>query len=481
MSRSPILNVQRKKIGRILRGKTHRGKSIHTAEQASIKLQHSSWIPDIQSLCTACENKTQREILEISENKDSILANRRFNQQTKHKDDIESGIYSIKQRGKPLSRPMRDFFEPRFGVSFGDVKIHTDAHAAHLARSINANAFTVDNNIVFGAGRYVPVTHAGRRLLAHELTHIVQQGSRGSTKKLSNKSADVSLCGSTRVQRDLSAYNKPKQQIIPCYAMFCPSTYITISAEAPGLRSSLSALISSSKVKEVKSKSGNKSWFAANHHRNCKRSDIGRAFRIAGYSLARKMARALYDIHGEYLYHKDKIVVPGLLGGFKKTKGPRLTTQRSRSLTEFEIRQAKIVFKNALNYSKVTIEDGSPSARIMSLGGYARTVGNTIYFPVGKSRDMPFMIHELTHVWQYQKKGIVSTIKCLWAQATTGYKYMPKGTKNPDQYMLRQRGRGKTLYSYNYEQQGDILEDYYRRRRKGLPVIGYRLFAKDVK
>ena len=94
---------------------------------------------------------------------------------------------------------------------------------------------------------------------------------------------------------------------------------------------------------------------------------------------------------------------------------------------------------------------------------------------------MKFMIHELTHVWQYQKKGAIYAVKCLWAQATAGYKYMPKRTKQPDQYMLRQLGKGKTLNSYNFEQQGDILADYYSRRRRGLPVIGYQIFANHVK
>jgi hypothetical protein len=394
----------------------------------------------------------------------------------------ESDIRALKGGGQALPRSERAFFEPRFRSDFSNVRVHSNTRSAQVARSIRARAFTHGNNVVFDAGQYAPGTHAGRQLLAHELTHVAQQRS-GIQRRL-NKQPGVKLRAPKILQRDLLAYNKPRHKVIPlpCLALYCPLTYVTISAEAPGLRSALSALIASGKVKEVKSKSGNRSWFAANHHRNCKRSDIERALRIARYSMARRMSRALYDIHGEYLYKKDKIVIAAHhLGRIKKTIGTRLITQRSRSLTEFEIRQAKIVFKSALKYAKVTIEDGSMKARFMSLGGYARTLGNTIYFPAGQSRDMPFMIHELTHVWQYQKMGVSSTFKCLWAQATAGYKYIPKGTKDPDQYMLRQRGRGKTLYSYNLEQQGDILEHFYDRRRRGQPVIGYQLFARDVK
>jgi hypothetical protein len=66
--------------------------------------------------------------------------------------------------------------EPRFNVDFDSVRVHTDANAIELARGVNARAFTVGRNIVFDAGHYAPHTDDGKRLLAHELTHVVQQG-----------------------------------------------------------------------------------------------------------------------------------------------------------------------------------------------------------------------------------------------------------------------------------------------------------------
>ncbi|MDQ2752856.1 MAG: DUF4157 domain-containing protein, partial [Bacteroidota bacterium] len=78
--------------------------------------------------------------------------------------------------GKPLSKNERSFFEPRMGYDFSDVKIHTDSMAAKSARSINALAYTMGNNIIFNVGQYTPDTDAGKRLLAHELTHTSQQG-----------------------------------------------------------------------------------------------------------------------------------------------------------------------------------------------------------------------------------------------------------------------------------------------------------------
>ena len=69
----------------------------------------------------------------------------------------------------------RDFFEPRFGADFSQVRIHTDAEAASSARTEHARAYTVGEDVVFGAGRYAPETAAGKRLLAHELAHVLQQ------------------------------------------------------------------------------------------------------------------------------------------------------------------------------------------------------------------------------------------------------------------------------------------------------------------
>jgi len=67
------------------------------------------------------------------------------------------------------------FFEPRFGYDFGQIHVHADAQAAKSARAVKALAYTVGHHIVFGAGRYDPARREGSTLLAHELTHAVQQ------------------------------------------------------------------------------------------------------------------------------------------------------------------------------------------------------------------------------------------------------------------------------------------------------------------
>lgn len=77
--------------------------------------------------------------------------------------------------GKPLDPALRQDMEQRFGHDFSRVRVHSGAAAEQSARDVNAHAYTVGRDIVFGVGQFAPATPGGRRLLAHELTHVVQQ------------------------------------------------------------------------------------------------------------------------------------------------------------------------------------------------------------------------------------------------------------------------------------------------------------------
>ena len=88
---------------------------------------------------------------------------------------LEAQIMGLQGGGQPLSAGARAFFEPRFGYDFSDVRIHAGGSAATMAQELQAQAFTTGRDIVFGPGQYRPGTMAGRHLLAHELTHVVQQ------------------------------------------------------------------------------------------------------------------------------------------------------------------------------------------------------------------------------------------------------------------------------------------------------------------
>jgi predicted Zn-dependent protease len=84
---------------------------------------------------------------------------------------------AINSRGQPLARSTKNFMEPKFGYDFSNVQIHNDSLAHQSSKDINAFAYTHGNHVVFGAGQYQPDTPRGKKLLAHELAHVVQQRS----------------------------------------------------------------------------------------------------------------------------------------------------------------------------------------------------------------------------------------------------------------------------------------------------------------
>ncbi len=100
--------------------------------------------------------------------------------------DVPSIVHAaLRSPGQPLDAGTRTYMEPRFGHDFSQVRVHADTKAAASARAVNALAYTVGSDIVFGAGTYSPSTYAGRQLVAHEMTHVVQQ-SNSSTPSAGN-------------------------------------------------------------------------------------------------------------------------------------------------------------------------------------------------------------------------------------------------------------------------------------------------------
>ncbi|HEX7304403.1 DUF4157 domain-containing protein, partial [Lentzea sp.] len=83
----------------------------------------------------------------------------------------------VSSGGSPLDAGVREDMEGRFGQDFSDVRVHTGSAAHDSAKSVNAHAYTVGSNIVFQRERYDPSSDSGKHMLAHELTHVVQQRS----------------------------------------------------------------------------------------------------------------------------------------------------------------------------------------------------------------------------------------------------------------------------------------------------------------
>lgn len=105
--------------------------------------------------------------------------------------NLQAQIRFLRGGGQPFDSASRAFFEPRFGYDFSQVRVRTDAQAAETARALNVRVFTIGRDIVLGAEQYVPGTSSEQRLLAHELTHVVQQKAAWPIAQRQNESMTV--------------------------------------------------------------------------------------------------------------------------------------------------------------------------------------------------------------------------------------------------------------------------------------------------
>ena len=176
----------------------------------------------------------QRSVEEKEEEEELLLAKNRVEATPEVTHDLESQINAIRGGGKPLSESERAYFEPRFGADFGQVRLHTGAQAAESARVTNARAFTLGQDVVFGVGQYTPETVQGKKLLAHELTHVVQQvGGQIQRQALAGQiGQDVSVSLHTddiSIQREQSRAASPSR-ITLHRSITVPGNILTITA-----------------------------------------------------------------------------------------------------------------------------------------------------------------------------------------------------------------------------------------------------------
>lgn len=129
----------------------------------------------IQRKCTACNNQDDHQV--HPKPLASFIQRKESSKGTIASDNLSNGINSSRGRGSQLDSSTQSFMQNRFGTDFNAVKIHTGAEAIQMNRDLNAKAFTVGSDIYFNEGQYNPDTNEGKHLLAHELTHTVQQSS----------------------------------------------------------------------------------------------------------------------------------------------------------------------------------------------------------------------------------------------------------------------------------------------------------------
>jgi hypothetical protein len=161
----------------------------HTGSTGTVDREKDSELT-ISRMCDACADEMHRQAMPEEEEKE-VPGLQRQPEEEEDKNlpvtrsaagdahevggTVEDGIRALPGGGRPLPSDVRSDMESRMGFEFGGVRIHTDSNAGHLAREVSAHAFTVGSDIVFANNQYRPETTDGRKLLAHELTHVVQQ------------------------------------------------------------------------------------------------------------------------------------------------------------------------------------------------------------------------------------------------------------------------------------------------------------------
>jgi outer membrane protein OmpA-like peptidoglycan-associated protein len=120
----------------------------------------------VQRKCTKCKEEEEKKLIQTQ---------REASAESTAALDAGAAVLATERSGVVLPGDVRSYFEPRLGYDFSRVRIHADANAADGARAVRARAYTFGSNIVFAQGEYSPATVEGRRLLAHELVHVVQQ------------------------------------------------------------------------------------------------------------------------------------------------------------------------------------------------------------------------------------------------------------------------------------------------------------------
>jgi hypothetical protein len=203
------------------------GKSLsYSDDESRLQRQPSERAPQIlvQRKCSQCEEEEEQKIVQrqVSEGTAQVSVLQRKCSQCEEEEEerrrkpqrLDAGAgpgtappivhQVLSSPGTPLDGATRSFMEPRFGHDFSSVRIHTDAQAAESARAVKALAYTVGRDIVFGAGQYAPTVPAGQKLLAHELTHAVQQGARplpSSQSPISQLPSSVATLSKSILQR----------------------------------------------------------------------------------------------------------------------------------------------------------------------------------------------------------------------------------------------------------------------------------------
>lgn len=143
----------------------------------------------IQAKCADCEKEEKVQKKEAKEEEKPIQKKEENSNKESQENELEGKLNSSKGGGKGLDKKTKNEMESGFGADFSDVKVHTDSNAVQMSQELGAQAFTNGNDVYFNKGKYNPNSKEGKHLLAHELTHTIQQNGAKQKSGMVQKSA----------------------------------------------------------------------------------------------------------------------------------------------------------------------------------------------------------------------------------------------------------------------------------------------------
>ena len=385
-----------------------------------------------------------------------------------------NAVSNLPGSAEPLPEDVRATFEPRLGFDLSGVRVHKDSQAADTASQLGAHAFTAGRDIVFGEGEYSPQTAAGQRLLAHELVHVGQQQGVGNQQSTGGDGAQLSSAP-TQIQGSFfgdvwegikGAARAVGGAIVS--AGRAVGSALSTAAQAVGRFISGAARWIGERVRDLSQ------WVVSliqNLPARLARLASTIVDGLAGVAsfipgAIRALASGGLSGFASWLWERAKrggawvltllSRVFDVLGGPEALEFVWHMITRARPLSGTEITAASSVLgPNAIRWGDVRVSEGGLLSIIFALnGGRAFTTFHTINLAPNETIDV--VVHELAHVYQYERAGSVYIGQAIHAQATVGYGY-GRGAG-----LVRDKNAGKHYRDYNREQQAQIAQDYYK-------------------
>jgi len=191
----------------------------HEADRVADKVMRMPAAPFAQRKCADCEKGDKRVQRKPLASQITPYIRRKSSDVNSSLSSSNSSRIESPSAGQPLSSDVRGYMEPRFNADFSNVRVHSDQESASLSNQLSARAFTYQNNIFFSRDQYQPGSSEGKRLLAHELTHTIQQGHAVQRSPQLSTSTTPPLIQRDGLGLDPAEYIADKARLIPGFTM----------------------------------------------------------------------------------------------------------------------------------------------------------------------------------------------------------------------------------------------------------------------